>query len=165
MTLLALRGLESLEYQMRKDLETARLRRDAHLRSSTIKGRIAGALQRFFAVYCVTRILSVSQMATSQVMADPRIKCLYNVASQRSSSGVNYSDVLASILAYGFSRSEDAAAVSRQISLVLVGVIILSSIRMVLRGVTKVDSSILSCKEAHVCYSCCVSRAKAWELH
>lgn len=39
-------------------------------------------------------------------------------------------------------RIEDVAVISRQISLALVGVIILSSMRLVLRGVTRVSLSI-----------------------
>ncbi|KAF5310484.1 hypothetical protein D9611_012321 [Ephemerocybe angulata] len=126
-----MRGLESLEYQMSKNLEALRLRRELGLHSQTIRGRITGALQSLLAVYCVTRILS----------------CLYNIAflpSQRSASNVNYSDLLANVLAYGVSRisaspipMEDVAAVSRQLSLALVGLIILTSIRLVLRGVTR----------------------------
>lgn len=37
-------------------------------------------------------------------------------------------------------RIEDVAVISRQISLALVGVIILSSMRLVLRGVTRVST-------------------------
>jgi Abscisic acid G-protein coupled receptor len=76
---------------------------------------------------------------------------LYNVAflpSQRSVSTVNYSDLLSNALAYGVShlssasiKSEDIASFSRQLSLALVGLIILTSIRYVLRGVSRVRLS------------------------
>ncbi|TEB33962.1 G protein-coupled receptor 89 [Coprinellus micaceus] len=126
-----MKGLESLEYQMNKNLQGLRKRREAGLQSQTLRGKVTAVLQQLFAVYCVTRILG----------------CLYNLTflpSQRSSSNLNYSDLLANVLAYGLSRisatpvpTEDIAAFSRQLSLALVGLIILTSIRLVLRGVTQ----------------------------
>lgn len=71
-----------------------------------------------------------------------------NIVSSRSTSQqTSYPDLITQFLAYLLSHisSEvnlaDVARMSRQISLVLVGIIILSSIRLVLRGVTRVAKS------------------------
>ena len=65
--------------------------------------------------------------------------------AQNQESANNYPDLITHLLAYLLSLTpsihmnlEDIAVISRQISLVLVGVIILSSMRLVLRGVTRV---------------------------
>ena len=64
----------------------------------------------------------------------------------------SYPDIVAHLLAYAFSLlpwihldSETIAAYSRQISLVLVGLIILSSVRFVLRSVTRVSGYLMAC--------------------
>ncbi|KAH6912215.1 G protein-coupled receptor 89 [Coprinopsis sp. MPI-PUGE-AT-0042] len=126
-----IRGLESLEHEMTKQLELLRYRRDSAVYSSTWVGKVWDIAGRLFAIYCITRIFS----------------CLYNITflpSQRSVSNVNYSDLLSNALAYGVShlssasiKSEDIASFSRQLSLALVGLIILTSIRYVLRGVSR----------------------------
>ncbi|TFK19653.1 hypothetical protein FA15DRAFT_674243 [Coprinopsis marcescibilis] len=127
-----IKGLESLEYQMAKNVESLKARKDSLAYGATWQGSIVNLAGRVFAVYCVTRILS----------------CLYNLItlpSQRSKSTLNYSDLLSSALAYGFShlssstiQLEDIASFSRQLSLVLVGLIIVTSVRYVLRGVARV---------------------------
>ena len=55
-----LQGLETLEYQMSKNLEVLRQRRDNARFSTTLKGRIFAIVGHGFAVYCVFRIISVS---------------------------------------------------------------------------------------------------------
>jgi hypothetical protein len=66
--------------------------------------------------------------------------------SQPQQETTNFADLLAALLGYVVSRTPsssqlqtrvDISLVARQISLVLVGLIILSSIRLVLRGVTR----------------------------
>jgi hypothetical protein len=71
--------------------------------------------------------------------------------AQDQESANNYPDLITHFLAYLLSLTpsidmslEDVAVISRQISLVLVGVIILSSMRLVLRGVTRVTTCRLS---------------------
>ena len=68
--------------------------------------------------------------------------------ARKQGSASNYPDLITHLLAYLLSlvpsidmSLEDVAVISRQISLVLVGVIILSSMRLVLRGVTRVRST------------------------
>jgi len=72
------------------------------------------------------------------------MQSLYNITflpTRRSSSTATYPDLITDLLAHILSsevKLEDVASLSRQISLALVGVIILTSIRLVLRGVTRV---------------------------
>ena len=74
----------------------------------------------------------------------PFVQSLYNITflpTRRSSSTTTYPDLITDLLAHILSsevKLEDVASLSRQISLALVGVIILTSIRLVLRGVTRV---------------------------
>jgi hypothetical protein len=58
-----MRGLESLEYQMSKNLDTLRQRRNDGLYSQTFRGKITTILGGVFAFYCVTRIFSVRCLA------------------------------------------------------------------------------------------------------
>jgi hypothetical protein len=73
--------------------------------------------------------------------------------AQNQESANNYPDLITHLLAYLLSLApsihmslEDVAVISRQISLALVGVIILSSMRLVLRGVTRVSLPVF-CRE------------------
>ncbi|KAG2005481.1 ICS [Coprinopsis cinerea AmutBmut pab1-1] len=126
-----LRGLESLEYQMARNVEELKSRREGAIYSETWRGRLLTIAGRFFAIYCVTRVVS----------------CTYNVLflpSQRSTSNLHYSDLLSNALAYGISRipsisiqTDDIASFSRQLSLIFVGIIILTSVRYILRGVSR----------------------------
>ncbi|KDR78231.1 hypothetical protein GALMADRAFT_65417 [Galerina marginata CBS 339.88] len=126
-----LQGLEALEYQMCRNLEAMRERFEAAKFSSTFRGRVFDIPGRIFMVYCVVRVVS----------------SVYNIAflpSQRSAS-TSYPDLITDLLAYLLSKiysdteikTEDIASFSRQLSLMLVGIIILSSIRLVLRGATR----------------------------
>ncbi|PPQ71403.1 hypothetical protein CVT26_011118 [Gymnopilus dilepis] len=133
-----LRGLEALEYQMSRNLEALRERYEEAKFASTLKGRIFNLIGRVFMVYCIFRVIS----------------SIYNVVfrgSRRASSNTSYTtytDLITDLLVYLISKlyandqesrisTEDIASFSRQLSLVLVGIIILSSIRLVLRGVTR----------------------------
>ncbi|KIK02881.1 hypothetical protein K443DRAFT_96034 [Laccaria amethystina LaAM-08-1] len=120
-------GLEALEYQMSRKTESLRQRRDAAKYSKTFRGKVFNVAAHIFAVYCVVRFIS----------------SLYNITflpTRRSSSTTTYPDLITDLLAHILSseiKLEDVASLSRQISLALVGVIILTSIRLVLRGVTR----------------------------
>ncbi|KAF9497388.1 hypothetical protein BDN71DRAFT_1444856 [Pleurotus eryngii] len=123
-----LKGLEALEHQMSLDLNALRQRRQTAIFSATLKGRLYNLGGRLFSIYCIIRVIS----------------SIVNIVSSRSTSQqTSYPDLITQFLAYLLSHisSEvnlaDVARMSRQISLVLVGVIILSSIRLVLRGVTR----------------------------
>ena len=55
-----LQGLEALEYQMSKDLETLRGRQENARFATTLRGRVFAIMGHGFAIYCVFRIISVS---------------------------------------------------------------------------------------------------------
>ena len=55
-----LQGLEALEYQMSKNLEVLRQRRENARFATTLKGRAFAIVGHGFAVYCIFRIISVS---------------------------------------------------------------------------------------------------------
>ena len=55
-----LQGLEALEYQMSKNAEALRQRRENARFATTLKGRVFAIVGRGFAIYCVFRIISVS---------------------------------------------------------------------------------------------------------
>ncbi|KAF8170773.1 G protein-coupled receptor 89 [Pholiota molesta] len=125
---LEIQGLEALEFQMTRNLEALRERREAAVFASTFKGRIFNMMGRLFMAYCMIRIIS----------------SVYNVlfvsTRQLSSTTDLITDLLASLLSRLSSaevKTEELASFARQLSLMLVGIIILSSIRLVLRGVTR----------------------------
>ncbi|KAH7924192.1 hypothetical protein BV22DRAFT_1196119 [Leucogyrophana mollusca] len=127
-------GLQALESQMTMRLSALKRNRRAAEFADSFKGK---ALSRTWAVYCVARVCS----------------SIINIASPPSSatSPSSYGDIMAHVLAYlvsllplvpegettGGNLHIDVPSLSRQISLALVGVIILSSVRVVLRGVTR----------------------------
>ncbi|KAJ8519301.1 hypothetical protein ONZ45_g3744 [Pleurotus djamor] len=124
-----LKGLEALERQMSLDLDALRNRRQAAQFSATLKGRLYNLGGSLFSVYCIIRVIS----------------SLYNLISpMRSQQQTSYPDLISKGVAYTLSLISNnvdlahVARISRQISLAFVGAIILSSIRLVLRGVTRV---------------------------
>ncbi|KAI1787372.1 Abscisic acid G-protein coupled receptor-domain-containing protein [Ganoderma leucocontextum] len=122
-------GLETLEYEMARSLDALKQRQADAKFAKTVAGRVFNWGGRVFAVYCVYRILS----------------CIMNLIlprSRPSEPGSTSADVVSFVLAYMLSflpfvhlPQDKVAVISRQISLALVGAIILSSIRRVLRGV------------------------------
>lgn len=60
-----MQGLAALEYQMSRNLEALRTRRDSAKYSRTLRGRILNISGRTFAFYCIIRIVSVSQLDNS----------------------------------------------------------------------------------------------------
>ncbi|KAG6816018.1 hypothetical protein H0H93_008684, partial [Arthromyces matolae] len=122
-----LRGLEALEYHMSSNVESLKARRQAAIYSRTLRGRIFNFGGLLFAFFCITRIFS----------------CIINVLdpSLRGPSQ-SQTDIIASMLAkvLAFVSHPDSAAIAslaRQLSLVLVGLIILTSVRRVLKGATR----------------------------
>ncbi|KZT00623.1 uncharacterized protein LAESUDRAFT_687929 [Laetiporus sulphureus 93-53] len=129
-----LSGLESLEYEMSRSLEALKQRQADAKFSRTLVGKVFNWGGRLFAIYCVYRIINsvVNLIIPARRATTPE---------ERASAGM---DMMSAALVYLFSllpsvdiSGEDVAVISRQISLGLVGVIILSSIRLVLRGVAR----------------------------
>jgi hypothetical protein len=145
--------LEALEYQMSRNLEALRERRETARFNQTFKGRVFNIMGRIFTIYCIMRVISVRAVfrVSFAVNTCPSEQSIYNVLfpSRRSSSSTTYPDLITDMLAYFLSRfyseseikTEDLASFARQLSLMLVGIIILSSIRLVLRGATRVGGS------------------------
>ncbi|RDB17709.1 Golgi pH regulator B [Hypsizygus marmoreus] len=127
-----LQGLQALEYQMSRKLEALRARRDAARYARTLRGRILGIGARVFAFYCVFRIIS----STINLIVPSRRPTFPSAQP----SGPSYPDLLADLLAlvspYPL-NFDDVVSFSRQLSLALVGLIILTSVRRVLLGVTR----------------------------
>ncbi|KAK7055596.1 G protein-coupled receptor 89 [Favolaschia claudopus] len=132
------KGLEALEYQMSRNVDDLRQRRAAAKFSRTFQGRLLNVGGRLFALYCIFRYLT----------------CLVNVfipfsltspstTTQSAPSTGSYRDIVTESLVHLLAnvhpaiQPDDVARATRHVSLVLVGVIILSSIRLVLRGVTR----------------------------
>jgi len=110
-----------------------------------------------WAVYCVCRVSSVSILLSIGLgILVIFIQSLFNIMSPSGStpgsSSASYGDIVAHILAWLFSHLPfpetgdetgkprfDIPSLSKQISLSLVGIIILCSLRLVLRGVTRVS--------------------------
>jgi len=126
-------GLQALQSQMTMRVSALKHNRTTAEFAESFKGKAIG---RTWAVYCVIRVISSAM----------------NIVSPPSSaaSPSSYGDIIAHVLAYLVSilplasNNEDSRgfhvdvpSLSRQISLALVGIIILSSVRVVLRGVTK----------------------------
>lgn len=137
---------------MARNFEGLKERRENDKFSATLKGKIFNWGGQLFAIYCVLRIISVSindylVKKHPPYYYLPFLKSVIHVftPSQAQGSANNYPDLITHLLAYLLSlvpsiamSIEDVAVISRQISLVLVGAIILSSVRLVLRGVTRV---------------------------
>ncbi|KAH9929419.1 Abscisic acid G-protein coupled receptor-domain-containing protein [Fomitopsis serialis] len=132
-TLQELSGLESLEYEMSRNLETLKERQADAKFSRTIGGMIFNWGGRLFAVYCIFRILN---SLVNLVIPAPQA-----TSPAQSSRSVDMLSIglakLLSLLPSVHIEEDGVADISRQISLGLVGVIILSSIRLVLRGVAR----------------------------
>ncbi|KAJ7092404.1 G protein-coupled receptor 89 [Mycena belliarum] len=126
-----LRGLEALEYQMGRSLDAKRERRSTAKYSNTLRGKLANTGGRLFAAYCLLRFVtslanvilphtsaSASGTSTPDAAVDMAMRILRLVAPQV--------------------QLDDVERTTHHVSLVLVGVIILTSIRLVLQGVTRV---------------------------
>ncbi|TRM55151.1 Abscisic acid G-protein coupled receptor-domain-containing protein [Schizophyllum amplum] len=125
-----MKGLRALEAEMSRNFDDLTRRYQEHTYRRTFRGRVVAVVGRLFAVYCVVRIVS---------------SALHLLFPSNAGYNTTTSDLLTDLLAYSLSivsREEvvgrdDVALISRQISLGLVGVIILMSLRLVLRGVTR----------------------------
>ncbi|PCH43230.1 hypothetical protein WOLCODRAFT_73912 [Wolfiporia cocos MD-104 SS10] len=129
-----LAGLETLEYEMSRNLDALRQRHADAQFGRTLFGRLVNWGGRLFAIYCIYRILN---SAANLVIPARR-------AANTQESATTGADMISMALAYVFAlipsvdvSVDQVAVVSRQISLVLVGIIILSSLRLVLRGVAR----------------------------
>ncbi|KAI0087512.1 Abscisic acid G-protein coupled receptor-domain-containing protein [Irpex rosettiformis] len=133
-------GLEALESQMARNFEGLKQQREDAKFSRTLSGRMFNFGGCLFAVYCVYRIF----IAIVNLAIPSRSRVPASTPDGVPSGEGPRTDFITVFLAYLVSlvptvhlEHEDIALMSRQISLALVGIIILSSIRLVLRGVTR----------------------------
>ncbi|KAI0799733.1 Abscisic acid G-protein coupled receptor-domain-containing protein [Irpex lacteus] len=133
-------GLEALETQMARNLEGLKQQRDDAKFSRTFGGRIFNFGGCLFAIYCVYRIF----VAIVNLVIPSRTQVPASTPDGAPSGDDPRTDFITILLAYLVSlipkvhfQHEDVALMARQINLALVGIIILSSIRLVLRGVTR----------------------------
>ncbi|KAG6374112.1 G protein-coupled receptor 89 [Boletus reticuloceps] len=156
-------GLQALESQMTARVVALKRNREHNEFALSLRGKI---LSRVWAVYCVCRVFS----------------SLMNLIFPPLSTDDKTSDIIAHISAHLVSllpaatgkTSIDVPSLSRQISLVLVGAIILSSVHLVLRGVARVfritsrnisaSLMLLLLAQLMVCFSRPVRRKRADEV-
>lgn len=147
-------GLEALEYQMARNVAALKQQRQEARFSNSLTGRLTNIGGCLFALYCVYRIFVVSpamrysRTNTCSLRSQAIINLLSPPRTTASTDGGPRTDFIAVFLAYLLSlvpaihvEHEEIALMARQINLALVGVIILSSIRLVLRGVARVSFS------------------------
>ncbi|KAH7882056.1 Abscisic acid G-protein coupled receptor-domain-containing protein [Phlebopus sp. FC_14] len=128
-------GLQALESQMTTRVAVMKRNRETAEFAQSIRGKM---WSRTWAVYCACRVFS----SVVNLLSPP--------PSADADSSSSYGDLIAHVLAYLLSLlpfrdassssgsfSIDTPSLSRQISLALVGVIILTSVRVVLKGVTR----------------------------
>lgn len=147
-------GLQALEYQMARSYVALRQARDHAGFSATLFGRLVNWGGRSLAVYCVFRVISVSHYSHYKlhgVLMMTVVQSIMNILAPPKTAATSYPDIITHFLAYLLSllpslkvEPEDTAVLAREISLVLVGVIIMSSVRLILRGVTRVSISLIS---------------------
>ncbi|KAB5593286.1 G protein coupled receptor [Ceratobasidium theobromae] len=143
-------GLRALEVEMARELEHMRVRRARMKFSKTLSGRIWNAGGWLFAAYCAFRVsatnllllfLGLREYPTSM----PTDTCAPVSPSSCSKLSTATPDLISGALGLLVSLvpgipldPSEANQVARQISLLLVGGIVLSSIRVVLVGVGKI---------------------------
>ena len=142
-------GLETLEHHMSKNLEVLRQQRDNARFSATLMGKAFAIVGHGFAVYCVFRIVSVSANVPDNrpLFINHALQSIANLVGpvRSSDSTSTSSDVVTQLVVYGVSLfpsidlpEDQVASVARQVSLVLIGAIILSSLRQLMNGVKRV---------------------------
>lgn len=141
---------------MERNVETMKRLRANSEYNRTVQGRALQWAGRLFALYCVFRTLSVlmflhrkniSLIIPSQSIINVVVP--YRSHKPTESGTTSYPDLIAHFLSYAISllpsvhlSEENVAAISRQIGLALVGAIILSSIRFILKAVSRVSTQI-----------------------
>ncbi|KAI0341159.1 hypothetical protein BDW22DRAFT_1446209 [Trametopsis cervina] len=130
-------GLEALEGQMARNLAGLKRQRQDAKFSKTLAGRVLNVGGGVFAIYCVYRIfVAIGNLILPSGRGG-------STGSTESDGGPR-TDFITILLAYLISfipkvhlEHDAIVLISRQISLALVGIIILSSVRLVLRGVAR----------------------------
>jgi len=133
---------------MSKNLEVLQQRRENARFSTTLKGKAFSVIGHGFAIYCVFRIISVGVNVPgdkSQLVNDAPQSVANLVGPVRSRDSTSTSsDMVTQLLVYGVSLfpsinlpKDQVASIARQVSLVLIGAIISSSLRQLMNGVKR----------------------------
>ncbi|KAF5347339.1 hypothetical protein D9756_009952 [Leucocoprinus leucothites] len=150
---LEIKGLQTLYSTLSLTLQSQRAKLASSKRAKTLQGRLASLIGRLFAGYCVFRTFTAGY------------NTLFFRSSPRSQSQTTYPDIVTSILIwllvptssspelgegdeaplqvpvkaiYGFELTPASiSSLTRHISLLLIGLIVLSSIGLVMRGVNR----------------------------
>ncbi|KAF8315014.1 hypothetical protein DL93DRAFT_2167049 [Clavulina sp. PMI_390] len=128
-------GLEALEQQMSRSVVAMKARRDQEAFAATFSGRMLTASMALFGIYCVYRLIIASiNLLLPWSRSTP-------AAAGGSPSDIAIRWLLATFPSLETSLQitpERAVSLSRQFSLLMVGLIVMSSVRLVLRGVNQV---------------------------
>ncbi|KAL7421922.1 hypothetical protein Q5752_003694 [Cryptotrichosporon argae] len=139
-----IRGLKEMEAQVSRSLAAMKLRKRRQGFSATVKGKVYNVLGYVFAIYCVARLLMCltslfTPLSTSRIPSE----------DPQPGKGNTNGDWISFLLALGLAHlpagalgldgdAVDVAFLSRSISLLLTGLLILSSLTMVLRSLSRV---------------------------
>jgi hypothetical protein len=153
---------------MSRNLESLRTRREAARYAKTFRGRLMGIAGRVFAVYCVVRIGSVCSLprapstpngslmlwtqSTYNILFPARYTVTPSPDDPTTTTGGRTADLVADVVARALRaifvhskvdvrlETKDVVSFARQLSLAMVGLIILTSVRRVLSSVTRVST-------------------------
>ncbi|WVQ99510.1 hypothetical protein IAU59_006645 [Kwoniella sp. CBS 9459] len=135
-----LSGLKSMEYQVSKSLKAMKLRKKRQDFGQTFRGQLYNLFGYVFAIYCAARLL----MCLPSLFFAPLTKSQSTGETQQEGKGNTNGDWISFLLALAISKLPtgfidiDVAVWSRGISLILTGLLILSSLAQVMRSLSKV---------------------------
>ncbi|KAJ3893103.1 G protein-coupled receptor 89, partial [Lentinula edodes] len=135
-------GLQMLYEQMDHNLSDLKRRKQDELFQRTIWGRMYGVVRLCMAIYWIARI----------IWTIVKVLIYQNFFASSLSPSTNYPDLISKLLADLLSFihrrhfEEKIKVIARQISLLFVGLVVLISIRMVLRGVSRILSRMTKLK-------------------
>ncbi|KZO90371.1 hypothetical protein CALVIDRAFT_558751 [Calocera viscosa TUFC12733] len=129
-------AMRVLEDKMGRELDAMRERRARIEYSKTLRGRIWNVVTTLFGVYCAFRILSVISNVILPLLLTPR--------SSTTRPEWNVPDIITYILALAVAHlpfieegNVDVQLLGRQISLILVGVVVGGNVRLMMRNVAR----------------------------
>nr|WVH01961.1 golgi pH regulator [Naematelia aurantialba] len=144
-----LEGLEAMERQVARSMSAMKLRRRRQDFGQTLRGKIYHIIGYIFAIYCAARLLMClpsiffSPLSTSNIPSDETSMPDGEVDSPKEKGNTN-GDWISFVLALGLAHLPtgtldiDVAVWSRTISLLLTGLLVLSSLTQVMRSLNKV---------------------------
>ncbi|KAJ3829297.1 G protein-coupled receptor 89 [Lentinula raphanica] len=128
-----LRGLEMLHTLMELNVSDLKRRKQDEEFRQTVWGHLYAVVKLVIAVYWIARI----------AWTIIKVLIYQNLFAPSSSTSTNYPDLISKLLAdfaAFIQQHKKIKVIARQVSLLFVGLVILTSIRMVLRGVSRILS-------------------------